>query len=86
MCHVAYMCDRQFRRLFWHQGRCSFVVRPFISMALQHALRKGNCYCALHVARGRVRCFLFPNGRYIDCSSLTYATNKSKTLKLQYRY
>ena len=20
----------------------------------------------------------FPNGRYIDCSSLTYATNKSK--------
>ena len=28
----------------------------------------------------------FPNGRYIDCSSLTYATNKSKTLKLQYRY
>ena len=30
--------------------------------------------------------FFFPNGRYIDCSSLTYATNKSKTLKFQYRY
>ena len=30
--------------------------------------------------------FYFPNGRYIDCSSLTYATNKSETLKLQYRY
>jgi len=30
--------------------------------------------------------FYFPNGRYIDCLSLTYATNKSKTLKLQYRY
>ena len=30
--------------------------------------------------------FSLPNGRYIDCSSLTYATNKSKTLKLQYRY
>ena len=30
--------------------------------------------------------FYFPNGRYIDRSSLTYATNKSKTLKLQYRY
>ena len=28
----------------------------------------------------------FPNGKYIDCLSLTYATNKSKTLKLQYRY
>jgi len=28
----------------------------------------------------------FPNGRYIDCLSLTYATNKNKTLKLQYRY
>ena len=27
----------------------------------------------------------FPKGRYVDCSSLTYATNKSKTLKLQYR-
>jgi len=24
--------------------------------------------------------FFPPNGRYIDCSSLTYATNKSKTL------
>ena len=30
--------------------------------------------------------FYFPNGRHIDCSSLTYATHKSKTLKLQYRY
>ena len=30
--------------------------------------------------------YIFPNGRYIDCSSLTYPTNKSKTLKLQYRY
>ena len=30
--------------------------------------------------------FFFPNGRYIDCSSLTYETKKSKTLKLQYRY
>jgi len=28
----------------------------------------------------------FPNGSYIDCLSLTYATNKSKMLKLQYRY
>jgi len=28
----------------------------------------------------------FHNGRYIDCLSLTYATNKSKMLKLQYRY
>ena len=33
-----------------------------------------------------VSVFHFPNGRYIDCLSLTYATNKSKTLKLQYRY
>ena len=30
--------------------------------------------------------FYFPNGRYIDCLSLPCATNKSKTLKLQYRY
>ena len=30
--------------------------------------------------------FYFPNGRYIDCLSLTYATNKSKTLRLQYTY
>ena len=30
--------------------------------------------------------FYFSNGMYIVCSSLTYATNKSKTLKLQYRY
>jgi len=30
--------------------------------------------------------FFPPNDRYIDCSSLTYVTNKSKTLKLQYRY
>jgi len=28
----------------------------------------------------------FPNGRYIDCLSLTYVTNKSKMLELQYRY
>jgi len=27
---------------------------------------------------------LFPNGRYIDCLSLTYATNKGKMLKLYY--
>jgi len=33
-----------------------------------------------------VQKFYFPNGRYIDCPSLTYAINKSKTLKLQYRY
>ena len=30
--------------------------------------------------------FSFPNGRYIDCLSLPCATNRSKTLKLQYRY
>jgi len=29
--------------------------------------------------------FYFPNGSYIDPLSLTYATNKGKTLKLQYR-
>jgi len=28
----------------------------------------------------------FPNGRYIDCLSLTYATNKGKMLKLHYKY
>ena len=28
----------------------------------------------------------FTNGRYIDCLSLTYTTNQSKTLKLQCRY
>ena len=29
-------------------------------------------------------CYLFPNGRYIDCLSLTYATNKGKMLKWYY--
>jgi len=29
---------------------------------------------------------LFPNGRYTDCLSLTYATNKGKMLKLHYKY
>ena len=28
----------------------------------------------------------FPNGRYIDYLSLTYATNKNDTLKLHYKY
>jgi len=28
----------------------------------------------------------FPNGRYIDYLSLTYATNKNKILKLHYKY
>jgi len=26
------------------------------------------------------------NGRYTDCLSLTYATNKGKMLKLRYKY
>jgi len=26
--------------------------------------------------------FYFPNGRYIDCLSLTYATNKGKSVKI----
>jgi len=30
--------------------------------------------------------FLISNGRYIDCLSVTYATNKSKKLKLHYKY
>ena len=30
--------------------------------------------------------FYFPNDRYIECLSLTYATNKYKTLKSQYGY
>ena len=30
--------------------------------------------------------FYFPNGRYIDCLSLTYATNKGKMIKLHYKY
>jgi hypothetical protein len=30
--------------------------------------------------------FYFPNGRYIDCLSLTYATSKGKMLKLHYKY
>ena len=30
--------------------------------------------------------FYFPNGRFIDCLSLTYATNKGKMLKLHYKY
>jgi hypothetical protein len=30
--------------------------------------------------------FLFPNGRYVDCLSLTYATSKGKMLKLHYKY
>ena len=42
------------------------------------------CTC-MKTPRWLLRNFFFPNGRYIDCSSLTYATNKSKTLKLQYR-
>jgi len=29
--------------------------------------------------------FYFPNGRYIDCLSLIYAINKSKTLNVQSR-
>jgi len=37
-------------------------------------------------AGGRENIFFFPSVRYVDCSSLTYATNKSKTLKLQYVY
>jgi len=28
----------------------------------------------------------FSNGGYIDCLSLTYATNKSKKVKLHYKY
>ena len=30
--------------------------------------------------------FYFPNGRYIGCLSLNYATNKNKILKLRYEY
>jgi hypothetical protein len=30
--------------------------------------------------------FYFPNGRYIDCLSSTYETDKGKTLKLHYKY
>ena len=30
------------------------------------------------------QCFYFPNGRYIDYLSLTYATDKNKILKLHY--
>jgi len=30
--------------------------------------------------------FYFSNGRYIDCLSLTYATNKGKMLKLYYEF
>ena len=30
--------------------------------------------------------FFIPNGRYVDCLSLTYATNKSKKLKSHYKY
>jgi hypothetical protein len=29
---------------------------------------------------------VFPNGRYIDCFSLTYATNNGEILKLYYKY
>jgi len=29
---------------------------------------------------------LFPNGRYIYCLTLTYATNKGEILKLRYKY
>jgi hypothetical protein len=34
----------------------------------------------------RVNVFFISNDRYIDCLSLTYATNKSKKLKLHYKY
>jgi len=30
--------------------------------------------------------FFISNGRYIDCLSFTCATNKSKKLKLHYKY
>ena len=30
--------------------------------------------------------FYFPNGAYIDWLPFTYATNKSKVLKLYYKY
>ena len=32
--------------------------------------------------KGRSNYFFFPNGRYIDCSSLTYATSKRKPFNI----
>ena len=40
----------------------------------------------LPVLDGSFNFFYFPKGKYIDCLSLTYATNKGKMLKLHYKY
>ena len=39
-----------------------------------------------HCCSGKTIFFYFPNGRYIDCLSLTHATNKRKMLKLHHKY
>ena len=52
----------------------------------RYCTRRPTCVY-VHIQAQVAECFFSPpNGRYIDCSSSTYATNKSKTLKLQYRY